>query len=63
MSPGSEPGWRLSGPTELNRAIETAEYARLASSLSSFAAVAGRGADWAFEDLEDVDDWLAVILR
>jgi Ser/Thr protein kinase RdoA (MazF antagonist) len=51
-------GWRLSGPAELNRAFETAEYARLASSLSSFAEAAGRGADWAFEDLERVDEWL-----
>jgi Phosphotransferase enzyme family len=54
-------GWRLPGPAELNDAFETAEYARLASCLTSPAGAAAEGADWGFEDLGTVDRWFASV--
>jgi hypothetical protein len=54
-------GWRLPDPADLNDAFETAECARLASCLISPAEAAGEGADWAFEDLREVDRWFAAL--
>jgi phosphotransferase family enzyme len=54
-------GWRLSDPTDLNDAFETAEYARLASCLVSPAEAAGEGANWGFEDLGAIERWFAAL--
>jgi hypothetical protein len=54
-------GWRLPDPADLNDAFETAEQARLASCLISPAEAAGEGADWAFEDLREIDGWFAAL--
>jgi phosphotransferase family enzyme len=52
-------GWRLPGPADLNDAFETAEYARLASCLISPAEAAGEEAEWAFDELSEIDGWFA----
>lgn len=54
-------GWALPGPAELNQAFKTVEFGRLAYCLAPLAEAAGRGDEWAYEDLGEVDRWLAAL--
>jgi hypothetical protein len=51
-------GWRLPSATDLNLLFQTTEYARLAScAVWSAMAVLESQADWAFEELDLLDQW------
>jgi hypothetical protein len=58
---GRAVGWSLPGPGELNQAFKTVEFGRLAYCLTPLAEAAGRRDEWAYEDLGEVDRWLAAL--
>jgi Ser/Thr protein kinase RdoA (MazF antagonist) len=54
-------GWRISDLAALNEAFKTAEFARLACTLTPLVEAVSSGGEWAYEDLDEVDRWFAAL--
>jgi hypothetical protein len=52
-------GWRLPDDSTLNQLFETAECARYACCLAEAALAASRGERWGFEQMREIESWLA----